>query len=80
MPVIAPPRNATRSAVDTPPRAASATLALARTETFMPMKPAEPERTPPMRKPIATRRFWMGISAMNRITPTPAMTVYWRVR
>ena len=37
MPVIAPPRKATFSAGETPPRAASATRALARTETFMPM-------------------------------------------
>ena len=37
MPVIAPPRKATVSAGETPPRAASATRALARTETFMPM-------------------------------------------
>ena len=37
MPVIAPPRNATVSAGEMPPRAASATRALARTDTFMPM-------------------------------------------
>ena len=36
-----------------PPRAASATRALARTETFMPMKPAAAEKAPPIRKPIA---------------------------
>ena len=33
-----------------------------------------------MAKPIATRMFWIGISTMNRITPTPAITVYWRFR
>ena len=33
----APPRKATRSAGGTPPRAASATRVLERTETFMPM-------------------------------------------
>ena len=37
-----------------PPRAASATRALARTETFMPMKPADAEAMPPIAKPIAT--------------------------
>ncbi len=36
MPVTAPPRNATDSAFEMLPRAASATRALARTETFMP--------------------------------------------
>ena len=34
---MAPPRKATSSAGPTPPRAASATRALARTDTFMPM-------------------------------------------
>ena len=51
---MAPPRNATVSAGETPPRAASATRALERTDTFMPMKPAEPERMPPTAKPTAT--------------------------
>ena len=37
MPVIAPPRKATPSAGLMPPRADSATRALERTETFMPM-------------------------------------------
>ena len=48
MPVTAPPRKATSSAGPMPPRAASATRALARTETFMPMKPAAAEARPPM--------------------------------
>ena len=34
---MAPARNATFSAGGTPPRAASATRAFARTDTFMPM-------------------------------------------
>ena len=34
-------------------RAASATRALARTDTFMPMKPVAPDSTAPIRKPIA---------------------------
>ena len=37
MPVTEPPRKATLSAGEMPPRAASATRALERTETFMPM-------------------------------------------
>jgi hypothetical protein len=51
--VTEPPLKATSSAGGTPPRAASATRALARTETFIPMKPAEPERMPPKTNPIA---------------------------
>ncbi len=55
MPVTAPPLKATSSAFDTPPRALSATRALARTDTFMPMKPAAAEKVPPIRKPMAIR-------------------------
>jgi hypothetical protein len=43
MPVIAPTLKATASAGAMPPRAASADALLARTETFMPMKPAAPD-------------------------------------
>ena len=80
MPVTAPPRNATSSAGPMPPRAASATRALARTDTFMPMKPADAEASPPMRKPIATSMFCSGIRATNRTAPTIAIVVYWRRR
>ena len=78
--MIAPPLKATPSAGATPARAASATRALARTETFMPMYPTEPESTPPSAKPHATAMFCTKISAMNRITPTSAIVVYWRLR
>src|SRR5215213_6174783 len=80
MPVTAPPRNATSSAGPSPPRAASATRALERTDTFMPMNPADAEASPPIRKPIATSMFCSGISAMNRTTPTMAIVRYWRFR
>ncbi len=80
MPVTAPPRNATSSAFATPPRAASATRELERTETFMPMKPADADRMPPIAKPMATSMFWSGISATNRTTPTMPIVVYWRRR
>ena len=80
MPVTAPPRNATSSAGPTPLRAASATRALARTETFIPMKPADADSSPPMRKPTATSMFCSGISATNRTAPTIAIVVYWRRR
>jgi hypothetical protein len=63
-----------------PPRAASATRALARTETFMPMKPAAPEAMPPMRKPIATSMSCRKMSATKRTTPTIAMVTYCRRR
>ena len=33
-----------------------------------------------MAKPIATWMSWMKISATKRITPTPAIVVYWRLR
>jgi len=53
---------------------------LARTDTFMPMKPAAPDRMPPMAKPTATEKSWMKISATNSTTPTRAMIWYCRVR
>ena len=80
MPVTAPPRNATSSAGPMPPRAASATRALARTDTFMPMKPADADASPPIRKPTATSMFWSGISATKSTTPTIPIVRYWRVR
>jgi hypothetical protein len=78
--------NATSSALDTPLRADSATRALARTETFIPMKPAAPEKVPPIRKPIATRMPSASVassamaSTIASTTATPAMIVYWRRR
>ena len=33
-----------------------------------------------MANPTATEMFWTKISATNSTTPTPAITVYWRVR
>ena len=54
MPVTAPALKA----MSRPPAsdwvAACAVRTLARTETFMPMKPAMPESTAPIRKPMAT--------------------------
>ena len=63
-----------------PPRAASATRALERTETFMPMKPAEAEASPPIAKPIATVAPWTKSRATKRTTPTMPIVVYWRRR
>ena len=80
MPVTAPPRNATSSALPMPPRAASATRAFERTDTFMPMKPAAADAIPPIAKPIATSMSCRKISAMNSTTPTIPIVVYWRRR
>ncbi len=63
-----------------PPRAASATRAFERTDTFMPMKPAAADAIPPMAKPIATSMSCRKISAMNSTTPTIPIVVYWRRR
>ena len=54
MPVIAPALKASSRPPASEPIAACAVRTLARTETFMPMKPAAPERTAPMAKPTAT--------------------------
>ena len=83
---MAPPLKATSSAFETPERADSATRAFERTETFIPMKPAAPEKVPPIRKPIATRMplaSWASspiASTIASTTATPAMIVYCRRR
>jgi hypothetical protein len=68
--------KATSSAAGMPWRARSATRALARTDTFIPMKPAEPENSPPIAKPIAVRQLMARPSTTNSTTATPAMIVY----
>ncbi len=78
MPVIAPPLNATLSALWMPDLAASVVLTLARTETNIPMKPVRPEKTAPTRKPTAVIQPRVAKSATNMRTPTTAMMVYWR--
>ncbi len=60
--------------------AACAVRTLARTETFMPMKPAAPDRIAPMAKPAATVQESNRPSPMKTTTPTPAMVVYCRLR
>ena len=80
MPVTAPPLKATSSAAGTPPRALSATRAFARTDTFMPMKPAAPENTPPITKPIAVSMSSAIASRIASTTATAPMIWYWRVR
>ena len=53
MPVMAPPLKATSSAGPMPLVAACAVRTLARTDTFMPMKPQAPDSTAPSTKPTA---------------------------
>ena len=60
--------------------AACAVRTLARTETFMPIKPAAPDRIAPIAKPIATVHESRSPRPMNTTTPTPAMVMYWRLR
>ena len=48
-----PARKAILNAGPMPSRAASAVRTFERTATFMPMKPAAPEKTAPMRNPNA---------------------------
>ncbi len=80
MPVTAPERNAISSPPASDFVAACAVRTLARTETFMPMKPAAPDRMAPIAKPIATVHDSRNPSAMNTTTPTAAMVVYCRLR
>ena len=53
MPVMAPALKASSRPPASELIAACAVRTLARTETFMPMKPAAPDSTAPIRKPIA---------------------------
>ncbi len=79
---MAPPLKARLSACCRPLRAASAVRTLARTEMFMPMMPERPENSAPMAKPqaVAQPSFGMNPMTRNRIAPTTAMVVYWRLR
>ena len=56
MPVTAPDLKATSRPPPSDMVAACAVRTLARTDTFMPMKPAAPESTAPIRNPTATHR------------------------
>ena len=60
--------------------AAWAVRTFARTDTFIPMKPAAPDRIAPIAKPIATVQDSSSPRIMNTTTPTPAMVMYWRRR
>ncbi|PTM95331.1 hypothetical protein C7449_104410 [Mycoplana dimorpha] len=80
MPVIAPDLKAISRPEARLTEAAWAVRTLARTETCMPMKPAAPERTAPIRNPMAAVEDRRSQAAMKTMTPTTAMVLYWRVR
>ena len=60
--------------------AACAVRTLARTETFMPMKPAAPESTAPIAKPTATSQPSSNPTMKKMTMPTMPIVVYWRLR
>jgi hypothetical protein len=80
MPVMAPPLKATSSAGPMPLVAACAVRTLARTETFMPMKPQAPESTAPSTKPAAVILLRKMKISTASTTPTMAMVLYCRAR
>ena len=49
---------------------------LARTDKSMPMKPAAPDKTDPMRNPIADHGPNRGTTSTKIAAPTMAMVVY----
>ena len=80
MPVTAPALNEMSRPAASDFVAACAVRTFARTETFMPMKPAAPESTAPIRKPIATRAPSRIQRPTNTTAPTIAIVMYWRLR
>ncbi len=80
MPVTAPALNEMSRPAASDLVAACAVRTLARTETFIPMKPAAPESTAPTRKPIATQLPSRIQRPTKTTAPTIAMVVYWRLR
>ncbi len=76
MPMTVPAEKATRSPPFRLCLAAQAVRALARVATLMPMKPASPENTPPVRKAKGTKRlirFRTKESTMNRANSSTKM-------
>ena len=80
MPVMAPDLKASSSPPASVLVAACATRTLARTDTFMPMKPVAPDSSAPTRKPMATSQPSVKPRMTKITTPTMAMAVYWRLR
>ena len=80
MPVTAPDLKAMSRPPASDFDAACAVRTLARTETFMPMKPARPESTAPTKKPTATVQLNRKPSTRRMMTPTTAIVAYCRLR
>ena len=76
MPVTAPDLKARSSPCPRLFWAATAVRTLARTETFMPMKPVAPESTAPIRKPTAASLPRRMKRSTSTITPTMPMVMY----
>ena len=80
MPVMAPALNEMSRPRASDSEAPCAVRTLARTETFMPMKPAAPDRIAPTRKPMATVHDSRNPRMTKMTMPTTAMVAYWRRR
>jgi hypothetical protein len=80
IPVMAPPLKATLSASFMPTVAACAVRTLARTETFMPMKPQAPDSTAPTTKAMAVGQPMKMPIRTASTKPTSAMVRYCRAR
>ena len=80
MPVIAPARNASVNPSCRPFCAAAAVRTFERTEMFIPIKPATPDSTAPITKPIALSAPRATPTITATTTPTMAMVVYCRFR
>ena len=76
MPVMAPALNEMSRPRASESEAPWAVRTLARTETFMPMKPAAPDSTAPTRKPTATGQDSRNPRITKMTMPTPAIVVY----
>ena len=74
------PMVAVSSPAASPCVLASAVRTFARTDTFMPMNPATPESTAPMRKPMATAAPSSAKTSTKSTAPTMPMVVYCRRR
>ena len=77
---MAPARKASSSPPASEPIAACAVRTLARTEMFMPMKPADPERIAPTAKPTPTNQPRKYPTMTKITTPTTAIVEYCRRR
>ena len=80
MPVTAPALKAMPRPLASPRLDASVVRTLARTDTSMPMNPAVPDSTAPIRKPMATGTESRNAISTKITAPTMAIVVYWRVR